>query len=515
MMDVLTRRKFMKAGAAGVALATLPGVFKFDPALAFATPPKGSTSIGDYYDHFGIDESVIREVIAAALERGGDYCDLYFEHRISNWVGLQDMAVNRAYCTIDFGVGIRVLEGEQTGYSYTEEVTPTAMKLAAKTASNIASDAGKAQVSELAHHATPDYYPIRTLWENVSVERKVPLLLEINEKITQRDKRVIKSQVWLGDQSSYNLIVTSEGRAVCDYRPMINVYAACTAEQNGQREQNWCNVADRRGIEYLTPKLVERVAHQAVDKTVALFEAVKPEGGEMEVVLSAGHSGILLHEAIGHGMEADFNRKNESIYSDKVGKPIAEKFVSIVDDGTCEGARGALNVDDEGNDTQKTMLVENGILTTYLHDRISARHYSVKPTGNGRRQSFRHPAMPRMRCTYMLNGPHTKDEIIGSVKKGLYAVSFTNGEVHIGPGDFTFYVKDGFLIEDGKLTQPVKDINIIGNGPQVLKNVVMVGDDFKLADSGGTCGKNGQGVPVSMGLPTVKVSAITVGGVSS
>ena len=232
----------------------------------------------------------------------------------------------------------------------------------------------------------------------------------------------------------------------------------------------------------------------------------------MPVVMAAGAAGILLHEAIGHGMEADFNRKNVSIYSDKLGKPVAKPFVSIVDEGTQEGARGAINVDDEGNAAGRTMLVEKGTLTSYLHDSISAKHYGVKPTGNGRRQGYEHVPMPRMRSTYMLPGPHTPDEIMASVKKGIYCELFSNGQVNIGAGDFTFYVKNGYLIEDGKITKPIKDVNIIGNGPKVLELIDMVGNDLKIDEGGWTCGKDGQYVPVSQGLPTVRVSSITVGG---
>ena len=251
---------------------------------------------------------------------------------------------------------------------------------------------------------------------------------------------------------------------------------------------------------------------EAVDRTIILFEAVQPPAGEMPVVLAAGASGILLHEAIGHGMEADFNRKNVSIYSDKIGKPIAQKFVNIVDEGTQTGARGAINVDDEGNAVGKTMLVQDGVLATYLHDTISAKHYGVKPTGNGRRESYQHAPMPRMRSTYMLPGPHRKDEIIASVKKGIFCSNFSNGQVQIGAGDFTFYVKNGYLIEDGKLTQPIKDVNIIGNGPKVLEKIDMVADDLVIDEGGWTCGKDGQSVPVSQGIPTVRVASITVGG---
>jgi TldD protein len=246
-----------------------------------------------------------------------------------------------------------------------------------------------------------------------------------------------------------------------------------------------------------------------------LFEAVKPEAGEMEVVLAPGSSGILLHEAIGHGMEADFNRKKISTFADKMNKPVAEKFVNIVDDGTIPNLRGTINVDDEGNDSQKTVLVENGILNSYLHDHISAQYYKVEPTGNGRRESFRFNPVPRMRNTFMPAGPHDPEEIIRSVKKGIYTEEFSNGQVSIGAGDFTFYVKTGYLIEDGKKTRPIKDVNVIGNGPEVLRRITMVGNDLKFDEGLWTCGKDGQGMPNQMGLPTVKVSAMTVGGVDS
>jgi len=268
-------------------------------------------------------------------------------------------------------------------------------------------------------------------------------------------------------------------------------------------------------VDFLTDGNLDRIAREVVSRAVKGFEAVKPEGGEMEVVLAPGGAGILLHEAIGHGLEADFNRKKTSIFADKIGKPIAEKFVTIVDDATMSHSRGALNIDDEANATQKTVLVENGKLVSYMHDRISAAHYKVAPMGNGRRQNFRFAPIPRMRNTYMLNGPHGRDEIIRSVKKGIYAEDFTNGEVQIGAGDFTFYVKSGFLIENGRITRPIKDVNIIGNGPDVLRKVVMVANDLEISESTWTCGKNGQGVPATQGLPTVKVSSITVGGVRS
>jgi TldD protein len=388
------------------------------------------------------------------------------------------------------------------------------MKLAARTAANIASWGHQTEPVSLSVHALPNYYPVKVPWETVKIDQKIPYLQTINEKVFTADPRVVKSRIYFGDTTSYILFANSEGRIVYDYQPMVRINVNVTAEENGQREQNGFGLASRQGLELLSPANVNRLADESVRRTLELFKAVKPEGGEMPVVLAAGGSGILLHEAIGHGMEADFNRKGQSIFSDKIDKPVAQNIVTIVDDGTNPNFRGSINVDDEGNDTQKTLLVENGILRSYLHDRISAQFYNVKPTGNGRRQSFRFSPLPRMRNTYMLNGPHSKEEIFAAVKKGLYAEYFTNGEVRIGPGDFTFYVKSGYLIEDGKITKPVKDVNIIGNGPQVLADITMVADDFKMDEGGWTCGKDGQGVPVSLGLPTVLVSKITVGGVS-
>lgn len=479
----------------------------------FAAANSDQLGLSDYYERFGVDEKTIREVMAEALSKGGDYCDVYFQHSLKNYIGLEDKSVNRAYSVIDFGVGIRVLKGDQTGYTFTEEITPKAMKNAARTAANIANTAAHVEPLAFETHLHPEYYAIKTPWEQVSIDEKIPYLQTINDKVFSLDNRIIKSNIWFSDETSYILFANSEGRVTYDYRPQSSISASCTAEQKGKRENAYFDLAGRNGIEFFTPENIDRIATESVKRTVSLFDAVKPEGGEMEVVLAAGSSGILLHEAIGHGMEADFNRKDISIFSDKIGKKVSNEFVTIVDNGTNPNIRGSLNIDDEGNDTGETVLVQNGTMTSYLHDRISAKHYGLKPTGSGRRESFRHNPLPRMRNTYMLNGPHTQDDIIANTKKGLYAVTFTNGQVNIGGGDFTFYVKSGYLIENGKITKPVKDINIIGNGPDVLSKITMVANDFKMAEGGWTCGKNGQGVPVSMGLPTVKVSSITVGGV--
>ncbi|MHC4754499.1 MAG: TldD/PmbA family protein [Planctomycetota bacterium] len=509
-----SRRSFLHKGVKSAAAATAaPYLLKSNIGSASAMKYLSKPRLAEYYDHFQVDQQIINRVMSEALSRGGHYCDIFFQHRIENSLGLEDNAVNRAYSNVDYGVGIRVLKDDQTGYCFTEEITPEAMKQAAKTAANIADSNTKVKPAELKLHDIADHYPIETRWDKVPIDKKIPYLQKMNEKVFATDNRIIKVKVFFADQTSSILIATSDGRIACDNQPMATIFVNCTAEHQGRREQNYSYISGRHGIEYFNKERIDFMVNQAVKRTVDLFEAVKIEGGEMPVVLAPGSSGILLHEAIGHGMEADFNRKNISIYSDMVGRPVAEKFVSIVDDGTLKGYRGSINIDDEANDTEKTYLVKDGILETYLHDRISAKHYNVTPTGNGRRESFRFVPMPRMRNTYMLPGPHKNEEIIKSIKKGLYAEQFTNGEVYIGGGDFTFYLKSGRLIENGKITSPVKDVNIIGDGPDVLKNIVMVADDLKIEQGGGTCGKDGQRAPVSFGLPTVKVSKITVGGV--
>jgi TldD protein len=513
MKPKIDRRSFIQRGLTGLAgTVMVPAFLKPEAGSAWAAAGSPSGAAG-FLERFQVTEAMIREIMADALSRGGDYCDLYFQHQISHSIGLEDKAVNRAFGDISYGVGIRVLKGDQTGYSFTEEISLRAMKLAARTAAAVADGTRGVPPAAFETRPHPEYARVEIPWEDVTIARKMPLLQEINDRVFGLDASIVKCRIRFLDETARVLIATSEGRLVTDTRPMTGVNVSCTAERNGRREENGFGVYGRRGIELFGPENRERIAAEAVRRTTALFEAEKPAGGEMEVVLAPGSSGILLHEAIGHGMEADFNRKRISIFSDLIGKPVAESFVSIVDDGTVPDARGSLNVDDEGNDTQKTWLVENGILKSYMHDRISARHYGVEPTGNGRRESFRFAPQPRMRCTYMQPGPHDREEIIRSVKRGLYAESFTNGEVTIGAGDFTFYVKSGSLIEDGRLTRPVKDVNIIGNGPRVLRDIVMVGNDLRLDEGGWTCGKNGQGVPNSLGLPTVKVSKITVGGV--
>jgi TldD protein len=472
-----------------------------------------SAAIQFALNHFSLNGNDLGKVLAAALEKGGDYADLFFEHSYSNNVGLQDGAVNRASSNIDFGMGVRVLSGDQTGYAYVEDVTLKEMLKAAKTAARIASAEGlKAPVNLTEVSLTHNFYNLKTPWDEIAVKDKMPYLQKLNDRIFALDNRVTKVSAGLSDTTSHIFFCNSEGQMYYDYRPMVALYAQCIMMEGSRIENNYASRSFRIGAEFLTDEVFDEVAKEAVAKTALLFQSIIPKGGEMPVVMGAGGSGILLHEAIGHAFEADFNRKNTSIFSDKLNQTVCNATINVVDDGTIPFNRGSVNIDDEGVEGQKTYIVREGVLTNYLHDRISAKHYGVPSTGNGRRESFRMAPIPRMRATYMENGNYSEEEIIASVKKGVYASTFTNGQVQIGAGDFTFFVKNGYLIENGKLTQPVKDINIIGNGPKALADMTMVGNNYLMDNGTWTCGKDGQSCPVTCGMPSALVSKLTVGG---
>lgn len=504
------RRGFIKTGGAAVA-----GSMVLPPLLTSCQNLQLSTNVKSFLDHFEVNPQMLQNVISEAMSRGGDYADLFFEHKISNTLALEDGKVNRAYSNVDYGMGVRVLKGDQTGFAYTETVSLADMLKVAKTAANIASDPATFKQEKLLEKAPANYYKISQKWENVSVEDKIPFVQRINDRVFELDEKVSKVSASLADETSYVMFYSSEGKFTYDYRPLASFRVRCVMEKDGQIENGGSSRSYRKGFEWIGEDLIEEIAQEAIERTNILFGATKPIAGEMPVVLGAGGSGILLHEAMGHAFEADFNRKETSIFSDKMGKSIAKDFINIIEDGTMEHNRGSINIDDEGNDVKKTYLVKDGVLESYIHDRISANHYGVEPTGNGRRQSYRHIPLPRMRITYMEPGPHSKDDIISEVDYGVYVDNFSNGQVNIGAGDFTFFVKSGYLIEKGKLTQPIKDINIIGNGPQALADITMAAGDYKTDPGTWMCGKGGQSVPVSMGLPTVLVKKLTVGGRSA
>ncbi len=514
---IWTRRKFLKNASAGTGLLLAPqflvncggaGV----KSTSTQAPGLEPDMVG-YFSSFGVEEGVIKKVIAEAMSKGGDFADLFFQHKNSNYLGLQDGEVNRAYSKIELGCGVRVLKGDQTGFAFTEDLSLKSLLSAAQTAAAVADGPASPIIKSIQRISPPSYYAIEVPWSKVGIEKKIPLLNQANQKAMAFDKRIIKVQVFLADSEAHVLLATSEGRLVEDFQPMTTAYVTCVAEDGDRREENYHSFGMRSGFEFYTTKKIDELAEKAAKRTIVLFDASQPPAGEYPVVLAPGMSGILLHEAIGHGMEADFNRKGISVYADRIGKPIAPDFVTIVDDGTNPHERGTINIDDEGLASKRTVLVENGILKSYMHDRISSQHYRVDPTSNGRRDCYRYPPVPRMRNTYMMNGPHKPEEIIQSVKKGIYAEQFTNGQVRIGSGDFSFYLKNGYLIEDGKLTHPIKDANLIGFGPKVLEDVEMVADDMAMNSGAGTCGKDGQRVPVGMGLPTTKCGGISIGGI--
>ncbi len=509
-MDPITRRTFLKTSATAVAAALAASFEGSLFNLARAEAP------GYFEREFGIADGLCKKVLAQALSKGGDYADLYFEHTIGNWVILEDGQVNRAYSDVSLGVGIRTVKGDQVGYGFTQELSEKPMLAAAATAASIANAAPNAPAGQFVPLKTQNYYPLKTLLTSVPLESKLPVVQSANDRCFSLSPLIVKVNAQLHDEQKRILVVTSDGVKAEDLLPRNYLYASVVAEKDGKRERAGWNIGGRKDFSYYSPKIVDEVATTAVERALVLFDAVQPPAGEMPVVLGPGVTAVLLHEAIGHGMEADFNRKGMSTYSTMIGKKVAEPFVTIVDDGTLQGYLGSINFDDEGTPGQRTLLVDKGILTSYMHDRISANYYNLPSTGNGRRESYQHYVQPRMRNTCMLAGPSTREDVIASVDSGIYVQDVSNGEVRIGEGDFAFYVSQGRLIENGKLTSPIKDINIMGNGPKMLQNVTMVANDFRLAESGaGWCGKGGQRIPAGFGQPTILVKSMTVGGVKA
>ena len=464
--------------------------------------------------YLNIFETSVRElerVSAAALSRGGDYCDMYFEYTTFFNLLLKDSVVSSGGFHTDYGVGIRVLKGEKTGYAYAENTDLPDMLKAADAASAIACGTADSRTYAPVSDRSLDIYPVVKNWRNMSADSFLPFLKALETRVFQADSRIIKVIARLSDSVSDVMMYNSLGELTCDSRPMGSVTVSAIFQHDGRTESNTASRSFRMGAELIDYGLIEELAADIVRDMDARFEAVRPKGGQMSVVMGAGASGILLHEAMGHAFEADFNRKSQSVFSDKMGKRVCPRGVDVVDDGTIMYNRGSGNYDDEGVPGQKTYMVKDGILTSYLHDRISAAWYGVKPTGNGRRENFRYNPIPRMRTTYMESGNADPEGIISSVNKGIYVDQFSNGQVKIGEGDFTFFVKSGYLIENGRITMPVKDINVIGNGPQALSDILAVGNDLKIDNGTWTCGKE-QSVPVSCGMPTVLIGNLTVGG---
>jgi TldD protein len=465
--------------------------------------------------NFGVGSRDLDKVLATALGKKADYADLYFEYRRNEGVSLEEGLVKNCSQSTANGVGVRVLAESKTGYAHTDDITTENLELAARTAQYIAQDrrselpVAVGKVKGEAH----DLYPIKTSVTDIPLERKVTLLYEIDKYARGLDPRVKNVFVSLGSEYKVMLVATSQGLVVGDIQPLTRLNVTCIAEEGGNRQVGSFGGGGRVEFGFFVDaKDYERYAREAVRQAILNLSAQDAPAGTMDVVLGPGWPGILLHEAIGHGLEGDFNRKKTSAFSDRIGQRVASELCTVVDDGTIPSRRGSMNVDDEGTPTRRNVLIEKGILKGYLQDRLNASLMKMPLTGNGRRESYAHIPMPRMTNTFMLAGESDPEDIIHSVKNGLYAVSFGGGQVDITSGKFVFSASEAYLIEDGKVTQPVKGATLIGNGPDVLTRVSMVGSDLKLDEGVGTCGKDGQSVPVGVGLPTIRIDGLTVGG---
>ena len=463
----------------------------------------------------GLDPALLARVLSRALRRGGDFADVFFENRLTQTFLLQDARIHQATSAVIRGAGVRVVVGQRAGYAYSEDLDETALMRAADAASLIARD-GRAQnvAIELAVTPAPSLYDAHAD-EPADSARYVDLLARADIAARAFDPRVVSVNASVTDELQYVQIASSDGRLVTDRRPLVALGVQVVAREGGRRENGYIGDGGRTSIGVFDETTPESLACESARIATTKLGAREAPSGELPVVIGAGGGGVLLHEAVGHGLEADFNRKGTSLYAGRVGERVASELVTIFDDGDLHGERGSVAVDDEGIAGQHKVLVENGILRGYMQDRLNARLMGVASTGSGRRESYRVLPQPRMCNTFMPAGTSTPDEIIGSIDRGLYATSFSGGQVEISKGDFVFMIAEGYLIEHGKITAPVRGATLVGNGPDAMTKVTMVGHDARLANRSYTCGKGGQRVPVGVGIPTVKLSSCTVGGTGS
>jgi TldD protein len=461
----------------------------------------------------GLEESHLNKALRSINGRDVDAADLYFQvSRQESWT-VEDSIVREGTFNVDRGVGVRAVSGEKTGFAYSDELILPALQQAASAARAISRQGGSRSVRIASRLPTTALYPAIDPTGSIPDEQKTALLSEIDRATRKLDRRVEQVIVSLISCQDLILIAAADGTLAADVRPLVRLNVSVILEDNGRREQGYSGGGARAGLDYFfSDDRAMEYAREAVRQAVVQMEADPAPAGTMPVVLGAGWPGILLHEAVGHGLEGDFNRKGTSKFAGRIGQAVASSLCTIVDDGTLPNRRGSLAIDDEGTPGQYNVLVENGVLRGYMQDKLNARLSGVAPTGNGRRESFAHIPMPRMTNTYMLAGPHDPEEIIRSVDKGLYAPNFGGGQVDITSGKFVFSASEAYLIEKGKLTRPVKGAMLIGDGPDVLQKISMVGNDLKLDRGVGTCGKDGQSVPVGVGQPTLKIDELTVGG---
>jgi len=467
-----------------------------------------------FIEKLGLSERLMERCLGEALSAGGDYADLYFESVTSTSLGIDESLVKTASQGISVGCGVRVVSGERTGYAYTGDLSSDRLLRAARTAALIASGPAKELMSGFRQpEGAPSLYPIAGATSDAEIASKLALIERADKAARAYDPRIVQVRAGFNDELRRILVAASDGTFASDTQPLARLNVFVIAKDATNTARGTSGGGGRVTMDFFEgEKSPEHFAREAARTAILQLNAVEAPAGEMQVVLGPGWPGVLLHEAVGHGLEADFNRKKTSAFAGLIGQQVASPKVTVVDNGLMPGRRGSLNVDDEGTPTQETVLIENGVLKGFLSDKLNSRLMGMPNTGSGRRESYHHIPMPRMTNTYMLNGEDMPEDIIKSVKRGLYAVNFGGGQVDITNGKFVFSASEAYLIEDGKVTQPVKGATLIGNGPEALKYVSMVGNDLALDEGIGTCGKAGQSVPVGVGMPTVKLDRMTVGG---
>jgi len=466
-----------------------------------------------FFDRYGMTENDLERYLSAALSAGGEYADLYFEYLSSTSLMVDESMVKSASQGISAGCGVRVIAGERTGYAYTDDLAPEKILHAARTAALIASGPAKQPIVGRQQKPARTLYPVALPTADAEIAAKVDLIMRADRTARAYDPRIKEVRAGYADELRNILVVGSDGTYAEDSQPLSRLNVSCIAKSDGNSARGTYGGGGRVLLDFFqTEKTPEYFAKEAAREAIIQLDAREAPAGDMEVVLGPGWPGILLHEAIGHGLEADFNRKKTSAFAGLLGKRVASDKCTVVDNGTMPNRRGSINVDDEGAPTQNTVLIEKGILKGYLSDKLSAKLMGMPDTGNGRRESYEHIPMPRMTNTYMLAGEDNPEDILRSVKHGVYAKNFGGGQVDITNGKFVFSASEAYMIEDGQITAPLKNCTLIGNGPDVLTRVSMVGNDLRLDEGVGTCGKDGQAVPVGVGIPTIKVDRITVGG---
>ena len=483
------------------------------PFVEFALSNSPEDAFANYY---GLDSSWLDVVLSRALARAGDFADIYIEYREASALHLEEDLLKESSEVVALGAGVRVVAGEQSGYAYTNELNRANLLQAAEVAAQIA--VGPSRIESVGLHAAlvPARYPVHLPASRAGMAEKTDFLFAANQAARSENARIKDVQVNWSDELRFMLLANSAGDLVSDTQPLLTFAISVVAESNGERQAGWKNFGMRVGLEAFSRQQAETLAREAVRQAVTLLTARPAPAGELPVVLAAGASGVLLHESVGHPLEADFNRKKLSVFSDRLGEKVASELCTVVDDATLQSLRGSLNVDGEGTIPRAaTVLIERGILRAYLQDRLSARLMKLAPTGNGRRQDYAHIPIPRMTNTYLAAGTSHPEEIVRSVARGIYCKSFTGGQVEPAGGKFTFSMHEAYLIEGGQLTYPIKGATLIGSGIEILSNIVAVGHDLELDPGAWACSKQGQAVPVSVGTPTVKIARMTVGGRSA